>query len=343
MKLDRRTFVGGLLGSAGLAGCGACSRSDRRELVVYNWSDYIDERTVPDFSAEFDVDVRYLTYESLDELLGKLQAGASGYDVIVLPGYGVELLASKDELSALDVGRLPNRKNLQPRFLDEPNEVWRKYAIPYAWGTVGLAWRSDLLPTAPDSWGVFLDPALAGKTLMVDDPRLGIGTFLKLRGRSLNSVDPGEIEQAKQDAIAAKRNIQAFVGPAWRASLISGDAWIAQATDGDVVQVAAEQPAIKYVVPREGTGMWVDYLVVPRTSQKQELAHTFIDFVLRPQVAASIATATGFATPNAVAAATLPPSLAAVPEDVLAKCEIARDLGDGMDLWDRAWTEVKNA
>jgi spermidine/putrescine transport system substrate-binding protein len=341
--VKRRTFVGGLLGSAGLAGCGACSRSDRRELVVYNWSDYIDEHTVEDFSREHDVDVRYLTYESPEELLGKLQAGASGYDVIFPSGYAVELLVSKGQLLPLDMARLPNRKNLQPRFLDEPNEAWRKYAIPYAWGTIGLAWRSDLLPTAPDSWGVFLDPALAGKTLMTDDPRLGIGTFLKLRGRSINSVDPAEIEQAKQDAIAAKRNIQAFVGPGWRASLLSGDAWIAQAADGDVVQVAAEQPAIKYVVPREGTGMWVDYMVIPTASRNQDLAHAFIDFVLRPQVAVNIASATGFATPNAAAAAMLPPSLAAVPEDVLAKCEVARDLGAGMDLWDRAWTEVKNA
>ncbi|MEZ4455832.1 MAG: spermidine/putrescine ABC transporter substrate-binding protein [Gemmatimonadales bacterium] len=198
---------------------------------------------------------------------------------------------------------LTNWGNVAPLFLDPAWDPGNVHSSPWGWGTTGIAYRTDLIPAAPDSWAVFLDPAYSGKMTMLDDLRDVIGSFLRYRGHSLNSTDPAELAQAKQDAIAAKPHLKAYLSAPVKGQLIAGDVWLAQLWSGDAAQATAEKPEIAFVVPKEGSMIFVDALVVPRSAPHPRAAHEFINYVLRPEVAAAIADKTGYGTPNQAAAA----------------------------------------
>jgi spermidine/putrescine transport system substrate-binding protein len=215
--------------------------------------------------------------------------------------------------------------------------------VPWQWGVTGIAYRSDLVAEPPDSWGVFLDPRYRGKMTMLDDSRDVIGSFLRYRGYSLNSGNPAELAEAKTDAIAAKATIRAFISATVKGQLVAGDVWIAQLWNGDTLQARAEQPAIEFVLPREGSMLFVDALVMPRSARHPRAAHEFMNYILRPEVAAAIADKTGYGTANQAA---LPLTQAKLPfpnEEEMSRLEYQRDLGRDTELWDRIWTEIKAA
>jgi spermidine/putrescine-binding protein len=348
----RREFLAALAALA--AGCGR--RKDaappagspelgpvEEALHLYNWSDYIAPEIIPAFEREFGVRVRYDTYESSEELVAKLQAGAAGYDLVVPTTYAVTALVESGLLAPLSPAYLGNLGNLAPVFRGMPHDPGNVYTVPWLWGMTGIAWRRDLIATAPASWGVFLDPALRGKTTMLDDLRDVIGAFLRLRGHSINSVDPGELEAARQDAVAAKSLLKAYLSAPVKGQLIAGDVWLAQMWNGDAAQAAREEPAIAWTLPAEGSTLWLDSLVVPRTAPHPRAAHEFINYTLRPPVAAAIAAATGYGSPNQAAMPLISNPVAYPTEKELARLEIQKDLGRASELWDRIWTEIKTA
>ncbi len=344
----RRLAAAALLGPGGLLQ--ACGR--RREqgvgqmedrLSIYNWSDYIADSTIPDFEREFGVRVTYDTYESNEEMLAKLQAGASGYDLVVPTGYIVPVLADSNLLLPLRKDLLPNRKNLSPVFSAPPYDPRQRYTVPWLWAMSGLAWRRDLVPAPPHSLKVFFDGALAGKLTLLDDVREVIGAMLRYRGHSINSTDPAELAQARRDAIAAKRNLKAFVSAPVKDQLVAGDVWIAQLWNGDTAQAADQQPAIQWTLPREGAIVGTDNLVVLASAPHKRAAHAFIDYVLRPEVAARIAEATRFGSPNAAAQPLIRNPVALPTPEEMARLEWEKDLGAATEVWDRIWTEIKAA
>lgn len=336
--------------SAALAACGG-RQPDRgeavgsgpleSELAIYNWSDYIGETTIADFERETGVRVRYDTYESNEDLLARLQAGATGYDLVVPTGYAVRVMLALDLLTPIDRSALANWANLDPRFLGLPYDTENRFSVPWQWGSSGLAVRADLVPEHPDSWGVFLDARYRGKMTMLDDMRDTVGAWLKYRGRSLNSHDPAELAQARADAIAAKPNLKSYVSAPVKSQLIAGDVWIAHLWNGDTSQAAASEPAIRFVLPREGSMIYLDSLCIPRGARHPRAAHAFIDFVLRAEVGAAVSRRTGYGSPNQAAlasdAALLPPPSA----EEMSRLEYQEDLGEATELWDRIWTEIK--
>ncbi|HYO46484.1 MAG TPA: spermidine/putrescine ABC transporter substrate-binding protein [Gemmatimonadota bacterium] len=310
-------------------------------LAIYNWSDYVAEDTVSGFEEEYGVEVTYDTYESNEEMLAKLQAGAAGYDVVFPTGYIIEAMIAIGLLAPIRRDLLTNWGNLSPIFVDPPFDPGNFHSVPYLWGVTGVAWRTDRVETAPDSWAIFQDARWDGKMTLLDDSRDVIAAFLKLNGFSLNSTVPDELEAAKRDAIEAGRHIRAFVSAPVKGQLISGDVWIAQLWDGDTRQAAAEDPAIAFALPREGSPIYADAMVIPKSAPHKRAAHAFLDYVLRPEVAAAISDATGYGTANAAARPRNPKPYPTTEE--LARLEFARDLGDGTRLWDRIWTEIKSA
>ncbi|CAN5878988.1 spermidine/putrescine ABC transporter substrate-binding protein [soil metagenome] len=310
-------------------------------LAIYNWSDYVAEDTVAGFEQEYGVEVTYDTYESNEEMLSKLQAGAAGYDVVFPTGYIVEAMVASNLLAPIRRDLLTNWGNLSPIFLDPPFDPGNAHSVPYLWGLTGIAWRTDRLAGPPDTWATFHDPRWDGKMTLLDDSRDVIAAFLKLNGFSLNSTVPAELEAAKRDAIEAGRHIRAYVSAPVKGQLTSGDVWIAQLWDGDTRQAAAEDPAIAFALPREGSAIYADAMAIPRSAPHKRAAHAFLDYVLRPDVAAAIADATGYGTANAAAKPRVPKPYPAAEE--LARLEFARDLGEGTRLWDRIWTEIKSA
>ncbi|NOT09201.1 MAG: spermidine/putrescine ABC transporter substrate-binding protein [Gemmatimonadales bacterium] len=360
MNLSRRELVRSLAGALTvLPGAGLLEACGRRstappagseelgplegELNIYNWSDYIAPSVLSGFEREFQVKVTYDTFESSEEMVAKLQAGARGYDLVVPTTYAVTALLATGLLAPLSKRYLSNLGHLSPLFRGLAHDPADRFTVPWQWGITGLAWRTDLIAKAPGSWAVFLDAALSGKMTMLDDVRDVLGAFLRYRGQSINTTDPSLIAAAGRDAIAAKANLKAYLSAPVKAQLIAGDVWLAQLWNGDAAQAAREQPAIAWALPSEGSTLWIDSLVVPAAAPHPRAAHEFINYVLRSEVGAAISTATGYGTPNHSA---MPLIAAPVPypsQEALTRLEVQKDLGRASETWDRVWTEVKSA
>lgn len=312
-----------------------------KELNIYNWSDYVGPELIPAFEKEFGVKVTYDTYESSEEMVAKLQAGVTGYDLVVPPTYAVTVLRATNLLAPLSVKYLPNVTNVAPLFRGLPHDRENAFTVPWQWGMTGIAWRKDLVAAAPDGWDVFLGQASRGKMTMLDDIRDVLGAFLRYRGHSINSIDPKELEAARQDAVAAKKNLKAYLSAPVKAQLIAGDVWLAQMWNGDAAQARREQPALGWVLPKEGSTLWIDSLAVPASAPHPRAAHEFINYILRPEVGAQISDFTGYGSPNQ--AATLKEPVPYPSQNELARLEIQEDLGRASSLWDEIWTQIKSA
>lgn len=338
--------VGSLGSCTAKAGQGGTTDDDlgpiEKDLSLYLWSDYLADTTVPEFEREFGVRVTVDTYESNEEMAAKLIAGASGYDVVLPSSYLFPLFHANRLALPLNRKYLGNWSNVAPLFVNPSWDPGNRISVPWAWGTTGIAYRRDLVDAPPTSWAVFHDARYRGKMTMLDDYRDVIGSFLKFRGRSLNSVDPSELEQAKADALAAKPNLKAYLSGPVKSQLIAGDVVIAQLWNGDASQAIAEQPEIGFVVPEEGSMIFADALVVLANAPHKRAAHEFLNYILRPEVAAAISDKTGYGSANHAA---VPLTRAKVPyptEADLARLEYQTDLGGGAELWDRIWTEIKS-
>ncbi len=314
-----------------------------KELNIYSWSDYIAEDTIPNFEKEFGVKVTYDTYESNEEMVAKLQAGASGYDIVVPSNYIVPVMTALNLVFPTNKKYIPNLSNLAPTFADPVFDPGLTYSVPYQWGTTGFAYRTDKIPTPPDSWGVFQDPKYKGKMTQMDDMRDVVGSWLRFKGHSLNSIDPAELAEAKADALIAKKNLKAYISAPVKGQLISGDVWIAQLWNGDTTQAKSEQPALGYVLPKEGCNIWTDSLMVTAGAQHKRAAHEFINYILRPDVGASVSNFTGYGSPNIEALARMATPIPYPTAEEFQRLEYYKDLGVNGQLWDQIWTEIKSS
>ncbi|MGH7545392.1 MAG: polyamine ABC transporter substrate-binding protein, partial [Gemmatimonadota bacterium] len=243
---------------------------------------------------------------------------------------------------------IPNRSNLAPRFASPPYDPGNAHSVAYQWGTTGIAYRSDRVRDAPTSWATLWDEAYGGKMTMLDDVREVIGIALKRLGYSLNSTDPAQLAEAKALCIEQKRLLKAYISAPVKAQVIAGDVWIAQLWSGDAFQAQAEEPAIEYVVPEEGSAIWADNLCIPKSAPHKRAAHAWIDYVLRPEVSAAISRKVRYSSPNAAARDRLPDEMRSnpgmyPPDAVMDRLEWQRDLGEATRLWSRIWTEIKAA
>ncbi len=357
-RIPRREFIAraGALGlglsSIGtlLAACGprkpapggeAALGGVEKELAIYNWSDYVAEDTITNFEREFGVRVTYDTYESNEEMLARVRARPDAYDIVIPTNYAVTLLAAQHLLAPLRKRYLPNVANMAPTFVNPVFDPDNIHSIAYQWGTTGYAYRKDKVAGTPDSWGILLDGRYKGRMTQMDDMRDAIGAWLRYRGKSLNSTDPTELAQARNDALAARRNLKAYISAQVKGQLVSGDVWVAQLWNGDTAQAQAEQPEIGYVLPREGCTIWTDSMVVMAAGAHPRAAHEFINYVLRPEVGAAISTATGYGSPNQAALGRIARPLPFPTAEEFQRLEYERELGEGEALWEQVWAEVR--
>jgi spermidine/putrescine transport system substrate-binding protein len=338
-RKDKSAGAADSTGTAAVADLGPIEK----ELHIYNWSDYIAEDTVPNFEKEFGVKVTYDTYESNEEMVAKLQAGATGYDIVVPSGYIIPVMVATDLITPINRKYIPNFNNVSPIFQDLPSDSGNKHTVPWQWGTTGIAYRHDKVKTPVDSWAVFHDKQFGKKLTMMDDGREVIGAFLRYRGHSLNSTNPAELSQAKADSIAAKKQLKAYISAPVKAQLISGDVWISQLWNGDTTQAKAEQPNLTYVIPKEGCTIWGDSMCIPKSAPNKRAAHEWMNYILRPEVGAALSEATGYGTPNAAAAKVMKNPVPYPTEEELKRLEYQVDLGKDTATWDQIWTEIKSA
>lgn len=319
--------------------------ADDNVLNVYNWDDYIDDATIPEFEEKFGVNVHYDVYDSNETLLAKLQAGATGFDVIFPSDYMVEIMIQLELLEPLDLGKIPNVKHIDPRFLDQAFDPANRYSLPYTWGTAGIGYLSDNVTEPVESWGIMFDPKYSGKIVMLDDVRETLGAALKYLGYSLNSTDPDELQEAKELLLQQKPLVKAYASAQAEYMLLSGDALLVHNWSGDIHRAALENPNIAYVVPKEGSSKFIDNCAIPKTAQNKELAHAFINFLLEPEVDARIHNHIRYMSPNTAALPYLDESLRNTMQkmspEIAEKLEYIQDLGQATRLWDKIWTEIK--
>jgi spermidine/putrescine transport system substrate-binding protein len=280
-------------------------------------------------------------------LLAKLQAGNVSYDLVIPSDYMVEVLIRQGLLAPLDKSELPNAwANTDSRFLGIPFDPHNNYSVPYAWGTTGLAYRADLVKENVESWSVLFDSRYAGHILLLDDTREVLGMALKKLGYSLNSTNPDEIRRARDLLLGEKPLVKGYNSSNFQEDLAAGDAWIAQAYNGNMTFVMRDEPNLRYIIPKEGCTISVDCACIPRQARHKELAEAFINYFHRPEVAALFVNDSGFNTPNRYDKNEIEPWLlrnpAVFPNAAsLAHCEFMRDIGSVAQLYDRYWTEIK--
>lgn len=335
----------------GLISCsGKSSEGDHKLTSVlnfYNWSYYIAESTIPDFEKEFGVRVRYDNYSSNSELLAKMQIGASGYDLVVPSDYMVEIMIHMGLLQPINYDNIPNIENLDPRFRNMPFDPENRYSIPYQWGTTGIGINTKFVTEEVDSWEILWDERYRGRISVLDDMRSGLVPALKLLGYSVNTKDENELREARDLMFKQKEFVRTYSSDTYMDLLKSGDIWIAHGWSGDIYQVAKENDDIVYIIPKEGSYLWVDNLVIPRGVSNKFTAETFINYLLRPDVSAEISNFTGYSSPNMAAFPYIDPELLAdetmyPPADVLDRLEYLRDVGDATRIYNRIWNEVKS-
>ena len=340
--MKRRQF---LLAAAGLAGCG---RDRRPRLNVFNWSAYIAPDTVPKFEAEFGVRVRYGIYESNEEMLARVMGGNSGWDIVFPTDYLVKPMLANGLLAPMDQALLSNLPELDARFQRPEWDPELKWSVPYMVTAAGIAYTRKLDPP-PKAWADLWDARLRGRMTMLDDPFDTIGVCLKKLGFSVNSADPQQLTSAGQEAIRQKPLLRAYLNAEARDQLVSGDILAAHMWNTTAQQAMDSSADVEFVYPEEGYAVYPDCSVILRESKRQEIAHQFINFLLRPDIAAANALAARTTTTNAGARKILPPAFRDNPvlypsAEIIARGEWAQTLDPANQrLRDRLWTEIKSA
>jgi spermidine/putrescine transport system substrate-binding protein len=330
----------------GSAPAGKASTKEK-ELHVLNWSDYFAPDTLTNFEKEYSCRVTIDYIESTEMLRLKLATPPSGYDVVFPSDEIVQALIADALIEKLDLGKIGNFKNIAARFRGLPFDPKNEYTVPYMWGTTGLAYNKARVDPAPDSWAVCWDPKYAGHVTMLDDWRDALSAAMLVNGD-----DPAE--PTAPSVARARDKLKDCKPRAWVTSvkemLISGDAWVAQAFNGDALQAGeAEERAgdIGFVIPKEGAFAWFDNMAIAKGAPHPALAHLFIDYLLRPEVSGAISNEVCYANPNEAARPHIAKEQLTDPtiypdDETMKRCRVLVEPAEAVkQLLIKAWAEVK--
>ncbi|KAB2333258.1 ABC transporter substrate-binding protein [Cytobacillus depressus] len=268
-------------------------------LTIFNWGDYIDTDLIKRFEKETGIKVIYETFDSNEAMLTKIEQGGTSYDIAVPSEYVVDKMIKEDLLIPLDHSKLPNLEYIDSRFMDLPFDPGNKYSIPYFWGTVGIAYNKKILGDIEiTKWNDLWDPKFKNQILMIDGAREVMGMGLNSLGYSLNDTNKEHLLEAKEKLDLLTPNIKAIVGDEIRLLLENGEAGIGLLWSGVAQEIMWENEDVEYVVPKDGSNIWSDNMVIPKTSKNPDAAHKFINFMLDPEVAAQNTEYVGYSTPN---------------------------------------------
>jgi len=331
---------------------GACTKKEgaanaTKKVHLAIWSNYVTPETLQEFTKQTGIEVDVSNYSSNEELLAKLQAGASGIDVAVPSDYMVATMAELGLVEPLNLTEIPNFKDMAVNLVGLYFDPTNQYSVPFSWGTTGIAINRSLFKGQIKGWKDLFNSADAkGKFSLLDDVRETLGAALKSNGYSLNSVDETEVASAKKVLMTTRDHVRAFTSET-KPGLISGDLPIAHAYSCDALQARAKtKGAVDYIIPEEGCTRWVDTVVIPKGAKAKHEAHLLINFLISPKVGADRAKALFSAPSNVKSLELMDAELKNDPRlfpsaEVLGKCEMIKDLGDSLAAWDKNWTEVR--
>ena len=273
------------------------------KLVVYNWGEYIDPEVLTMFEEETGIDIVYEEFETNEILYPKISSGAIAYDVICPSDYMIQRMIENDLLSEINFDKIPNLKNIGKQYLEQSRQFdpENKYSVPYCWGTVGILYNKMMVDEPVDSWSILWDPKYKDNILMQDSVRDAFGVTLKYLGYSLNSIDLDELTEAKNLLIEQKPLVQAYVIDQVRDKMIGNEAALGVIYSGEAIYTQKENPNLEYVIPKEGSNIWIDSWVIPKNAEHKENAEKFINFLCRPDIALKNFEYITYSTPNEAA------------------------------------------
>jgi spermidine/putrescine transport system substrate-binding protein len=325
--------------------------AEEKLLYLYNWSEYMPEIVLEQFQKETGIKVVYSTYDSNEAMYAKLRLldSNNSYDLAVPSTYYVSKMRREGLLAKIDKSRLKNFGNLDEKLINQPFDPDNSYSVPYLWGSTGIAVNTDKVkPGTISKWRDLWKPEFKDRLLLTNDTREVFHMALRVLGYSGNDTDPVHIEAAYHELKKLVPNVRAYNSEAPRMPYLEGETDAGMIWNGEAYMARQENPAIEYIYPDEGVILWLDSLVIPGNARHVENAHKFIDFILRPEVAASISEEIGYASPNLAAVATL-------DEDVrnnrsvyptaadLKNSEFQTDVGESITVYQKFWERLKTS
>ncbi|BDD88958.1 extracellular solute-binding protein [Desulfofustis limnaeus] len=328
--------------------CFAVPAGAAEKVYVYNWTEYIPQSVLEQFTKETGIEVVYSTYDSNETMYAKLKlVSGDGYDLAVPSTYYVNKMGREGMLLPLDHTLLPQMQDLDPTLLDRPFDPDNTYSIPYMWGSTGIGINTAEIPAdAITSWADLWKPEFKGRLLLQDDMREVFHMALTMKGYSANTRDQKEIETAYQLLRDLMPNVLLFNSDSPRLPYLAGEVSIGMIWNGEAWMAQQENPSISYVYPREGAAFWVDSFVIPKGARNVKNAHAFINFMLRPDVAKACVEENGYATPVLSALPLLDEEVRTSPiifpdAQIVNNGEFQTDVGEALPIYQQYWERLR--
>ena len=325
------------------------SEGTKKTLTIYNWEEYIGSETIAGFEKETGIHVKEVFFQNEEEMLGAVQSDPGAYDLVVTSDDMVREMREARVLSKLETSKIPNLKHIYKKYLNLPYDPEQKYSVPFLWGTTGIAVNKKYITENSDSWNVLFDERYKGKIAVLSDGFEVIGNALKAMGLSINTTDPEKLAEAKKMLLKQKPLLVGYLDVLTiEDMLINEKLWAAQIYSGEGLVVADENENIEYVIPKEGAPIYMDLFVLLRDAKNKDEAHLFLNYILKPEVNAKIASEVWYASPNEAAQPFMDPEVIQSPSvypspEILARCEFYENLGNATQAMNRIWNEVQLA
>lgn len=317
---------------------------------VYNWEDYIDPAAITLFEKEYGIKVNYMCFTTVEDMIVQVEANPGAFDVCFPSDYIIERMITNDMLAEINFDNIPNASYTIPYLQNPAYDPANKYSVPYMWGTVGILYNKTMIPEPVKSWSILWDTQYQKNIFMLDSIRDSMGVTLKYLGYSMNTQEIPSIMEAKNKLIEQKKSgvVKAYQVDETKDKMVAGEAALAVVWSGDAMYAIDLNENLDYFVPAEGSNVWVDGAVIPKTAKNKENAELFINFLCRPEIAKMNCEYICYSSPNQGAIDLMGEEYTGnhvqnPDQAVLDKCEFFNDIDpDFLSIYEAMWMEVKN-
>ncbi len=324
---------------------GCKNSGDKAEIKVLNYGQYIDKTLLTEFEDKYNVKIIYDIYPAPEDMYTKVKAGGTDYDVIITGEYMIERMINEGMLAKLDYDNIPNFEFVDEKFKNQPYDSNNEYAVPYFWGTLGLLYNTKAVTEKVDSWDILWNEKYANRILMMDSQRDTMAVAFKKLGYSLNSTNEQELKEVKQLLLMQKPLVMAYVVDEALAMMIAEEADIALIWSSEAASAMGSNENLNYIIPKEGSNIWIDAMCVPATSSHKKEAELFINFMTSKESTLKNIDELWYSTVHTEAVKEVEeflfdnPAFNPSDEDVK-RTEMFRDLIDEIKVYNKLWTEV---
>jgi spermidine/putrescine transport system substrate-binding protein len=331
------------------SGGGGGGGPEEKELNFYNWSDYVAKSTIPDFQKQTGIKVTQDFFSSNEELLAKLQAGGTGYDVIVPSDYMVSIMIKSEILEPLDMSKIPNFKNVGANYKGLGYDPDNQYSVPYQWGTTGVLYNEQRLGKLEPSWDPMWDPDNKGKIGMLNDERETPGAALYKLGYSVNATEKEQLDEAEAELKKQKPLLRGYFDSTQnRPLVINGDLLLGHVFSGDAFLALSSNENLDYIIPEPAATRWTDNMAIPKGAEHPDNAHKFINYILGAKTGAALSNYTYYNTPNEASLPMIDGALRKLPgyelePSVFDRLQIIEDVGAATREYSTLFTSVKSS